>query len=210
MKLLTLDFGGTFVKHALIDENAQFTEKGKDPAPLESLDQFLQYISDMADRYKTEIEGIAVSLPGVINTETGFVYFAGRYTGIILLAELGKMIEEKTGLRVTIENDAKAAILAEMWKGALQNTKDAVALIIGSGIGCGIIMDGRLRKGHNSTAGEISPVTCEPGQADLKYSLAGMFPMGSPLTMTCEVVSPIGFRSIGFMSEEGCLPAATA
>ena len=92
MKLLTLDFGGTFVKYALIDENAHFTEKGKDPAPLESLDQFLQYIADKADIYKKEIEGIAVSLPGVIDTERGFVYFAGRYTGIILLKDLGKIL----------------------------------------------------------------------------------------------------------------------
>jgi len=199
MKLLTLDFGGTFVKRALIDENAQFTEKGKDPAPLESLDQFLQYIADKVAVYKNEIEGIAVSLPGCIDTERGFVYFAGRYTGIILMCDLGKMIEEKTGLRVTIENDAKAAILAEMWKGALQNIKDAAALIIGSGIGCGIIMDGKLRKGHNSAAGEISPVTCEPGQTGLENSLAGRASMTGFLTRVAEAkhMRPEEFETAG-------------
>ncbi len=199
MKLLALDFGGTFVKRALIDEAARISEKGKDPAPLESLDQFLQYISDTADRYRNEIEGIAVSLPGVIDTETGFVYFAGRYTGIILLKELGKMIEEKTGLRVTIENDAKAAILAEMWKGALRNTKDATAFIIGSGIGCGIIMDGKLRKGHNFAAGEISTVTCEPGQRGLENSLAGRASMTGFLTRVAEAknMRPEDFETAG-------------
>jgi len=199
MKLLALDFGGTFVKRSLVDEKAQLSEKGKDPAPLESLDQFLQYISDTAKQYKNEIEGIAISLPGVINTETGYVYFAGRYTGIICQINLGKMIEERTGLKVTIENDAKAAILAEMWNGALQNTDNAVALIIGSGIGCGIIMDGKLRKGHNYAAGEISPFTYAPGLIGLEHSLVSKTSMTGFLTNVAEAkhMKPEDFETAG-------------
>ncbi len=187
MKLLALDFGGTFVKRAIINENVELSEKGKDPAPIDSLDQFLQYISNTSNRYRDDIEGIAISLPGVIDTERGYVYFAGRYTGIILLTDLGKMIEERTGFSVAIENDAKAAIIAEMWKGALQDTKDSVAVIIGSGIGCGVIMDGKLRKGHNFASGEITPITWEPGLADLKYSLASRASMTGFLERVAKV-----------------------
>lgn len=199
MKLLALDFGGTFVKHALIDEKAELSCKGKDPAPLESLDQFVQYVTELAGKYRDEITGIAISLPGVMDTETGYVYFSGRYTGIIREISLGSKLEKETGLRVTIENDAKAAIQAEMWKGALKDVKDAAALIIGSGIGCGIIMDGELRKGHNFAAGEISPITCAPGQTGLENSLPGRASMTGFLYRVADAkgLKPEDFETAG-------------
>ena len=199
MNLLALDFGGTFVKRAVINDFAQITDREKEPAPVESLEAFLQYIAYTAVRYKDEIDGIAISLPGVIDTDTGYVYFAGRYTGIIRQMELGQMIEKRTGLRVTIENDAKAAILAEMWKGALQNVNDAAALIIGSGIGCGIILDGQLRKGNNFAAGEISLITEKPGQIGLEHSLPGHASMTGFLTRVAKAkhMRPEEFETAG-------------
>lgn len=167
-----MDFGGTFVKYALIDENAHLSAEDKSPAPLRSLEEFCGFINNLAGKFSDEISGISISLPGVIDSGSGYVYFSGRYSGIIMQMNLRSLLEEQTGLKVSIENDAKAATLAELWKGALARVDNAVSIIIGSGIGCGIVMDGQLRRGHNYAAGEISPITCSSGQIGMQYSLA--------------------------------------
>ena len=71
MKFLAMDFGGTFVKHCLMDEDAVITERGEIPAPLDSSDHFVQVIADLNEKYKGEIDGIAISMPGVIDSSTG-------------------------------------------------------------------------------------------------------------------------------------------
>ena len=186
MKLLALDFGGTFVKQALSDESGNLSDKKKTPAPSDSLDHFLSFIQEQADLCRGRIEGIAISMPGFINSDTGYVKAAGSYGRIIREMPLAEMIRERTGLKTTIENDAKAAGYAELWQGNLQHVNNAAALIIGSGLGGCIIMDGRIRKGSRMTAGEFSGILLEPGKYGFENFLAGYAGMSAFLRSVAE------------------------
>lgn len=173
MKFLAMDFGGTFVKHCLMDEDAGIAERGEIPAPLGSSDQFVQVIVDLYEKYKGEIDGIAISMPGVIDSSTGHLYSAGAYTKAMGGKNLFELLEGKVDVQVAVENDAKAAVLAEKWKGSLKDSTDAAAIILGSGLGGGIIMDGKLRKGGHFASGEISGLFVTPGRYDFGNLAAG-------------------------------------
>lgn len=171
MERLTLDFGGTFVKYALSNQGI-LTEKGKAPAPLKSREQFYTCILDLVNLYRDRIDGIAISIPGVVDAAGGYVYYTGRYSHLFMQVHLGEILEEITSLRVSIENDAKCATLAELWKGALHGCQNGASLIIGSGIGCSIVLDGKLRRGANCAIGELSILSMKPGQIGMDYSLS--------------------------------------
>ena len=199
MKLLALDFGGTFVKHCLMDENAEITERGEIPAPLGSADEFVQVIKDLYSKYN-DVEGIAISMPGVIDSDTGCLYSAGAYTQIMANKNLFDLIGD-IGVPVSVENDGKSAILAESWKGSLQGVSDAAAVIIGSGLGGGIIMDGRLRKGGHFASGEISGLLVRPGSYGFDNLAASGAGMSALLMMVAGAkgMSPAQFEISGMM-----------
>ena len=171
MKLLALDFGGTFVKYGLVDDDANVSEKGEVPAPLGSLDSFLKVITDLYDRFREQIDGIAISMPGVLDSDSGFAYSGGAYTAIVQNQNILALLKEKVPVPCAVENDGKSAVLAEAWKGALEGVSDGAACIIGSGLGGGIIMDGKLRKGAHFASGEISGLMMESGQYGFEHPL---------------------------------------
>ncbi len=204
MKYLALDFGGTFVKHCLMDDDANITERGEIPAPLESSDAFVKVITDLYEQYKGKVDGVAISMPGVIDTKTGYLYSAGAYTAAMGRKNLFELLKGKVDVPVSVENDGKSAILAEAWKGTLQGVKDAAAVIIGSGLGGGIIMDGKLRKGTHFSSGEISGCLCEPGKYGFDNLAATNGATSALLTMVAYAkgMRPAQFGVTGFMTKE--------
>ena len=200
MKLLTLDFGGTFVKHCMMNENAEITDRGETPAPLDSTESFVKVITDLYEKHP-EAEGIAISMPGVIDSEKGFAQSAGAYTATMAGKNIFDLLKDKVNVPVSVENDGKAAVLAEQWKGALQGVSDGCAIIIGSGLGGGIIMDGRLRKGAHFAAGEISGLMVEPGIYEFSNFSATRASTTALLTAVAlaKGMSPAQFEISGFM-----------
>ena len=166
MKFLAMDFGGTFVKHCLMDEDAVISDRGEVPAPLGSSDNFVKVITDLYEKYKGQVDGIAISMPGVLDSSTGYLYSAGAYSQIMGGKNLFDLLKDKVDVQVSVENDGKAAVLAEKWKGSLEGVTDGAAIIIGSGLGGGIIMDGKLRKGAHFASGEISGLFVTAGRYD--------------------------------------------
>ncbi len=158
---LAYDVGGTFIKHALINENGDIQQKGKAPTPYEGedlLDQFISILVNIYKDYKVEnhIEGICVSLPGQIDVENGIVYGGGALTYLDEV-HLGKLLQDKCdGINVALENDAKCAALAEAWVGNAKGCKTAVVIVFGTSIGGGIILDGKVHHGQDLVAGEVS------------------------------------------------------
>lgn len=162
MNILTFDFGGTFVKYCLINDNAEISGHGQLPAPLHGRDEFLAVITGLYEQYRSSIDGIAVSMPGIINSDSGDILLVSLYPDMSG-ENLYSLLNERVDVPVSVENDGKAAILAEAWKGSLAGVRDAACVLLGSGIGGGIIMDGRLRKGAGFAAGEISNLMVVPG-----------------------------------------------
>ncbi len=172
MKCLVLDFGGTFLKYGLMDEQAELTEKGQIAAPVGSVGEYVDAVKTLYDRYQSEVSGVAISMPGMLDGDTGHLHSAGAYlhmTGQNVLT----LLKDAIPVPVAIENDGKCGALAEAWKGALKDCRDGIAVIIGTGLAGGIIKDGKLHRGANFSAGELSYLLMKPGDYSIQ-SLIGM------------------------------------
>jgi len=155
MKYLVLDIGGSAIKYALMTRELEFVEKGKKPTPHDCIESFIEVVGKIYDEYKNEIEGMAISMPGVLDSEKGYTYTGGSLTyneG----KEIVKILQERCPTKITIENDGKCAALAEVWKGSLKDCNDGVVIVLGTGVGGGIIKDRKVHKGKNFFAGEFS------------------------------------------------------
>ncbi|MDY2628473.1 MAG: ROK family protein [Lachnospiraceae bacterium] len=153
---LVIDVGGTFIKYALMDGTTAILEKDEVPTPLTGLEDYLQTLETIYRRYEGQVCGIAMSAPGAIDSDRGYFYTGGNLQEFIHDINLQELLEARCGVPVRIENDAKCAALAEAWTGSLKDCRDGVVIVLGTGVGGGIIKDGRVHKGKNFTAGELS------------------------------------------------------
>lgn len=155
-RFLVIDVGGSAIKFALMDASTVILEKDEVPTPLTGLEDYLQTLEDIYRRYEGQVRGIAMSAPGAIDSDSGYFYTGGYLQDFIHDINLQELLEERCGVPVRIENDAKCAALAEAWTGSLKDCRDGVVIVLGTGVGGGIIKDGRVHKGKNFTAGELS------------------------------------------------------
>lgn len=157
MNILTIDIGGTAIKYAVMNPELNMTAKGSIPTPQTDFEILTECLYDLYEEYKNEIEGISISMPGCIDSETGFAYTGGWLTynnG----KPIGKILAEKCSVKVYVENDGKCAMLSEMWKGSLSDCQNGVVMLLGTGLGGGIMIDRKLYKGRHFFAGEFSYV----------------------------------------------------
>lgn len=167
MNYLSIDVGGTFTKYAVITEECTIIEKNKSPTVTEPLEDFISSLVNIYKKYEGRVDGIALSMAGIIDSETGFMYTGGNLTCIKNL-NIVQVLEKRCGIHVTVENDAKCAALAEVWKGSLMNINDAVVIVCGTGVGGAIIHDRKVLRGIHNMTGEFSYIMTE---AEPEYSL---------------------------------------
>lgn len=155
MKYLVLDVGGSAIKYAIMNEKSEIMQKDKVVTPRDTLDNFKKAVFDLYDKFKNEIAGMAVSMPGMIDSKTGFAYTGGslEYIDNINMVEL---LQEHCKTKISIENDGKCAVKAEHWVGSLKDCNDAAVIVLGTGVGGGIISNGKILKGKHFSAGEFS------------------------------------------------------
>lgn len=169
MKYLTIDIGGTHIKYALMTDQADILDSGI-TTTLYDLDKFLQQILSIIKSYKHKIEGVAMSCPGTIDVSTGLVTHAGQLT-FLNNTNLIDFVKDQTDLPATVMNDAKSAVLAELWKGNLKGVENGLLLTLGSGLGGGLIINGELYLGSSSQAGEVSFMMSDPSDFTMKNSI---------------------------------------
>lgn len=155
MEYLTIDVGGTFTKYAIMNQDCKFIKKGKVPTIHKPLSEFIQMLVNIFNQFDNKIQGIALSMPGIIDSERGFMYTGGSID-CILNINIVEILKNKFNIPVTVENDAKCAAYAEVWKGSLYNCKNAIVVICGTAIGGAIICDRKVIKGKHFMAGELS------------------------------------------------------
>ncbi len=165
MNYLAIDIGGTFIKYAVITESAEIISKGKKPTDTENLDVFLDTLEEIyRGNEESNPAGVAISMAGVLDVDSGYAYNGGGVRCIQNL-EIVNILEERLKVPVTIENDAKAAALAEVWKGNLSDVRDGIVIVIGTAIGGAVIIDRKVLRGKNLMAGEFSYISIgEPGK----------------------------------------------
>ncbi|MGM7701974.1 ROK family glucokinase [Pseudalkalibacillus sp. Hm43] len=160
-----VDLGGTTIKMAIVDFKGTIVEKWNIPTDTNNNGRNIS--NDIANSIQeklqslnidpSQIEGIGMGAPGFINMTNGFIYKAVNlgWENYPLKDDL----EAKTGLTVHVDNDANIAALGEMWMGAGNQASNMICITLGTGIGGGIILDGKILHGVNGMAGEIGHIT---------------------------------------------------
>ena len=155
MKIMVFDVGGTEIKYSVMDEQMHRTNSGAVPTPQDTQAHFLDAVYRLYAPHKDEVTGIAMALPGFVDNRTGYVSNGGALL-YNTATPVGQLLAEKCGCPVILENDGKAAAMAELANGALKDCCNAAVFIIGTGVGGGIIANGQLVRGVHFTAGEYS------------------------------------------------------
>ena len=150
---LLIDIGGTFIKYSLADEQARKISGGKVPTPLTNMDDLLAAIEGFAAPLQGQFVGCAISMPGRIDTRNGIAHML---SACMWEQPFAAQVEARLGVPVTIANDGKCAAAAEGWTGALAGVENGLVLALGTGIGGGIILNGKVLMGAHAAAGEVS------------------------------------------------------
>jgi len=167
--VIGVDLGGTNLRTALVSQNGEVVEKVKEPTRasdghakvVQRLIENIKAQQDSALRKGTTIAAVGVGAPGVIHADTGVVVKSPNFPDWNNLP-LKKELEAALALPVFIENDANAAALGELWRGAGQGITSMIFLTLGTGVGGGVVLDGRIWPGADGMAGEIGHMTILP------------------------------------------------
>jgi len=157
MEYICFDIGGTETKFAVINEKYQIHYKSSFPTQINKgsnlfLQRIIQEINKAKEKYL--INGVGISSPGIINTETGEVIFANERGKFFQGINYYSIISKETHLFCQAENDANCFAIAE----TLNHKEDFLMLTIGTGIGGAIIMDNKVYRGINLSAGAFGQI----------------------------------------------------
>ena len=154
---LAIDIGGTFTKFGLLDGGANILEKDKLPSRNGSRDEFFALIRGIYERFGSRgIEGIALSVPSAVDVETGVILENVTLSCMYGRDIVSEISELCGGIPVSVENDGKAAGLAETWVGAAKDVPNCVVLGFGTAIAGCVIIDHKALRGARNIAGEFS------------------------------------------------------
>lgn len=157
------DIGGTTVKGGIVDESGRLLVFDDIPTDTKNivgdLAGFANKLMDKAGISADKVVGIGMGIPGMIDSEAGSVIFAGNldWKNFAIAYELSAL----TGFAVKITNDANAAALGEARFGAGKEYSDSILVTLGTGVGGGIVIDGKLFAGRHSQGGEIGHMVIE-------------------------------------------------
>ncbi|WP_026674720.1 ROK family glucokinase [Alkalihalobacterium bogoriense] len=163
--LVGVDVGGTTIKMAFVSTTGDIVDKWEIPTNKEEGGRFIteeiaasieQKVTALGET-KEKLQGIGIGAPGFIDMETGFIFHAVNIGWRDF--PLKESLVEKTGLPVTVDNDANIAAIGEMWTGAGDGAKDLLCVTLGTGVGGGIVSNGNIIHGVNGMAGEIGHIT---------------------------------------------------
>ena len=160
-----VDVGGTNVKIALVDKEGSIVYSNTTPTRAEmgyeyTISNIKQAIVDLMKETKTDkttIEGIGFGFPGQIDCDAGIVRVSPNIPGWINVP-VAKIIEKEFGIPAKVDNDVRCAALGELAFGAGKGCQNLICITVGTGIGSGLIINGKLVRGADNAAGEIGHI----------------------------------------------------
>jgi len=163
-----VDLGGTNLRIAAVDEQGGLIEKvtlgtktvlGRDHV----LNEMCEAIRHLSDKYKPtgDLLGVGIGVPGIIDLNTGMVRDSPNLPGWSEYPVRSE-IEKRLGAPVILENDANVAAFGEKWLGAGRHVGDMAMLTLGTGVGGGLILHGKIWHGMTGMAGEFGHMTVDP------------------------------------------------
>lgn len=163
-----VDIGGTNTKFGIVNKNGKILKQ--DRMLTNEKESVKEFIEELHNKLTPMIKdagglkkfaGIGIGAPNG-NFYTGNIEYAAnlKWRGIIPFA---KMVSEKTGLKVKLTNDANAAAMGEMMYGCTKGMKHFIVITLGTGVGSGIVIDGKIVLGYDGFAGELGHTIIRPG-----------------------------------------------
>ena len=154
MSKIGIDVGGTKIEGILLDENFQTIERKRISTPPNDYEAILNSIIDLINdlKTKTNVQSIGICTPGAISKKTNLI--KNSNTTCLIGKPLKEDIENALNQTISMENDANCFALAEAKIGAAQNFKVVFGVIMGTGVGGGIILNGKIHQGRTNIAGE--------------------------------------------------------
>lgn len=150
MRIAGIDIGGTSVKLGVFDTSAGLLSTDRIPTAGVELEKIVEGIAAFVNRSDVELVGVGTA--GYVDIKSGLVTAENLNWENV---PLRRMLEEATGKRVWVDNDANAAMMAEYYDGAARGVQTAVQITLGTGVGGALIMNGKPWRGHNNTACEF-------------------------------------------------------
>ncbi len=183
-----IDLGGTNIKVGLVDENynivAKATTKTNLPRPAEEIcGSIVETVWEVLNQAKVtigEVNSIGIGTPGTANRNSGVVLYSCNLG--FKNTDLRSIIKEKLGKEVYVENDANAAAFGEVLAGAGKGYKDVVVVTLGTGVGGGIIIDGKIYTGFNFCGAELGHTVIHFGGRQCGCGRKGCFEAYSSAT----------------------------
>ncbi len=160
-----VDLGGTKVKIGIVNGKGRIIQRTSlntfaNDGPEKVITQIKKGINSLLITNKKQIQGIGIGSPGTVSTKKGTVENPPNLPGWKKVP-LGKIITKEFGLPTFVENDANAAAIGELIYGAGKEHKSFIMITLGTGVGGGIIYNGKLFRGDFGAAGEIGHVTID-------------------------------------------------
>ena len=161
MYRLGIDLGGTNIVAGVVDKKYKIVAKASCktavPRPeseiCDSMAEVAKKAVEKAKLTMDDIESVGIGVPGAVNPKTGVIEYSANL--FFHNWEVVQMMEERLGKKVHIENDANAAALGEYLAGSAKGAKNAGAITLGTGVGGGIIIDGKIYSGSNFAGAEL-------------------------------------------------------
>lgn len=159
-----VDVGGTTVKMGFFETSGKLLDKWEIKTNTEENGKSI--LSDIAQAIdnklaqesisKNDVQGIGIGVPGPVLSNGVVNNCVNLGWGVV---NVGEELGSLTGLNVKVGNDANVAALGEMWQGAGKGAKDVIMVTLGTGVGGGIIIDGKMVSGFSGAGGEIGHIT---------------------------------------------------
>ena len=156
MSYLGIDLGGTNIKGGVVNETGEIVREASRPTRVEQgpdviADGIAALIRELEQGEK--FEGVGLGCPGTVDDETGEVLCAFNLN--LIHYDLRAAIRERTGYEIRLGNDANVAALAEAKVGVGRGAHSVVVLTLGTGVGCGVVLEGRMLTGYTGAASEL-------------------------------------------------------
>jgi glucokinase len=165
---LAADLGGTNLRVAAVSESGEIISRSSVATPpSKSFDDVSRTIIELArelikdDGERESIEGFGIAVPALIDQMTGKIIKAPNLPDLDG-NDLAASVALGLGVSAVLENDATAAAIGENWKGASKDFSTSICVTLGTGVGGGLTIDGRVFKGIDGTAGEVGHMVVEP------------------------------------------------
>ncbi len=166
MLVIGIDIGGTGIKGAVITEDGTLLEELKIATNIEEgregILRSMFYVIDSLQEKHQDIAGIGVGTAGRVNVKSGEIVFATANLPLWQGTNVKKEMEARYAIPCSVENDANAALVGELWRGTAGGHQSAVMLTLGTGVGGATVINGAIIHGHHFQSGEWGHVVLVP------------------------------------------------